>query len=410
MIRQEARKEVAKQVVNVVNPRLVLYTHAGFLAATILVLNYVIIIILAFVLKEDCTETSIVDRSLPVTFGDFMTYEEFINITLSREGVVSTGTTTTTTTVNGCVKRNSAVLVAPYLSEPCTNTCNYASDGDCDDGGPGSEFNFNPNSLTAVCSLGSDCQDCGIRLRPATYAGTGITTDVPCWNQYVPCSNRTGTPTLYHQQAVGGTWGFQAVAGFTRIPGGLACGWHKSDEARNVGGHSYRAEMGYTKADRFPWCSPADEDFAIERYSSMSNLTSMDGTKVNLAIMCGFNKMNQYPVTPAGVISPNLSPTPGDLSGTLTSFTTHWKLNVTTTTKVCPKFSATFSSAFAYTAQIEIGITLVLIYLFKKTSLIKDNQEVIDIGTEGVLSKEKALELTNAKREGGTSTPDPHVK
>lgn len=403
MIRQEARKQVAKQVVNVVNPRLVMYTHSCFLAATILVLNYVIIIILAFVLKDDCSETSVVDRSLPVTFGDFVTYEEFINITLSREGVVSSGTTTTTTTVSGCIKRNSAVLVAPYMSDICANTCNYASDGDCDDGGPGSEFQFgSSNMLSARCALGSDCVDCGPRVRPTTYAGTGITTDVPCWNQYVPCSNRTGTPT-----SGSATTEFQAVAGFTIIPGGLPCGWYKSDDARNVGGDSYRAEMGYTKADRFPWCSPADEDFAIERYRSMSNLSAMDGTRVNLAISCGLNKMNRYPVTPAGVFSPNLSPSPGELSaGTLTSFTTHWNLTVITTTKVCPKFSATFSSAFAYTAQIEIVITLVLIYLFKKTALIADNKDVIDIGTDGIITKEKALELT----KGNAQTADGGIR
>ena len=409
MIRQEARKQVAKQVVNVVNPRLVMYTHSCSLAATILVLNYVIIIILAFVLKDDCSETSVVDRSLPVTFGDFVTYEEFINITLSREGVVSSGTTTTTTTVSGCVKRNSAVLVAPYMSDICANTCNYASDGDCDDGGPGSEFQFgSSNMLSAACALGSDCVDCGPRVRPTTYAGTGITTDVPCWNQYVPCSNRTGTPTSPAIRPSGSaTTEFQAVAGFTIIPGGLPCGWYKSDDARNVGGDSYRAEMGYTKADRFPWCSPADEDFAIERYRSMSNLSAMDGTRVNLAISCGLNKMNRYPVTPAGVFSPNLSPSPGDLSaGTLTSFTTHWNLTVITTTKVCPKFSATFSSAFAYTAQIEIVITLVLIYLFKKTALIADNKDVIDIGTDGIITKEKALELT----KGNAQTADGGIR
>jgi hypothetical protein len=38
----------------------------------------------------------------------------------------------------------------------CSNTCNYASDGDCDDGGPGSEF-------SGSCSLGTDCADCGTR-------------------------------------------------------------------------------------------------------------------------------------------------------------------------------------------------------------------------------------------------------
>ena len=37
----------------------------------------------------------------------------------------------------------------------CSNTCEYASDGDCDDGGPGSDF--------SVCEFGTDCNDCGPR-------------------------------------------------------------------------------------------------------------------------------------------------------------------------------------------------------------------------------------------------------
>lgn len=37
----------------------------------------------------------------------------------------------------------------------CLETCNYASDGDCDDGGPGTEY--------AICTLGTDCTDCGTR-------------------------------------------------------------------------------------------------------------------------------------------------------------------------------------------------------------------------------------------------------
>jgi hypothetical protein len=37
----------------------------------------------------------------------------------------------------------------------CTNTCSYAYDGDCDDGGPGSDFN--------LCPYGTDCADCGPR-------------------------------------------------------------------------------------------------------------------------------------------------------------------------------------------------------------------------------------------------------
>ena len=39
------------------------------------------------------------------------------------------------------------------LRSSCLNTCDDAYDGTCDDGGPGSEW--------SVCSLGSDCADCG---------------------------------------------------------------------------------------------------------------------------------------------------------------------------------------------------------------------------------------------------------
>ena len=42
----------------------------------------------------------------------------------------------------------------------CTNTCSSASDNDCDDGGPGAEY--------SVCSLGADCVDCGPRTAPDT--------------------------------------------------------------------------------------------------------------------------------------------------------------------------------------------------------------------------------------------------
>ena len=38
----------------------------------------------------------------------------------------------------------------------CAVTCNWASDADCDDGGPGSEY--------ADCTYGSDCADCGPRV------------------------------------------------------------------------------------------------------------------------------------------------------------------------------------------------------------------------------------------------------
>lgn len=40
--------------------------------------------------------------------------------------------------------------------EVCADTCAYASDSDCDDGGPGAEFE--------ICPYASDCADCGSRV------------------------------------------------------------------------------------------------------------------------------------------------------------------------------------------------------------------------------------------------------
>lgn len=37
----------------------------------------------------------------------------------------------------------------------CSDTCRFARDGECDDGGPGADF--------AECALGTDCADCGPR-------------------------------------------------------------------------------------------------------------------------------------------------------------------------------------------------------------------------------------------------------
>ena len=44
---------------------------------------------------------------------------------------------------------------SPSSGGSCSNTCNSANDGECDDGGPRSQY--------AVCALGTDCADCGAR-------------------------------------------------------------------------------------------------------------------------------------------------------------------------------------------------------------------------------------------------------
>jgi serine/threonine protein kinase len=49
----------------------------------------------------------------------------------------------------------SAPTAVPDRNVICYNTCQWAHDGECDDGGPG--------SLYAVCTFGTDCADCGPR-------------------------------------------------------------------------------------------------------------------------------------------------------------------------------------------------------------------------------------------------------
>ena len=90
-------------------------------------------------------------------------------------------------------------------------------------------------------------------------------------------------------------------------------------------------------------------------------------------------------------------------------YTTYWDLRVTTTTKTCPTFAASFANAFAYAAQIEIIITLVLIFVFKKGRMIRDVQDVIDIGAAGVITREKAAELSNAKKSDAVDVEMPSV-
>ena len=55
----------------------------------------------------------------------------------------------------GCLDDLSCVdAVCQYPpSEDCTNECEYALDGECDDGRPG--------SITSLCEPGTDCGDCG---------------------------------------------------------------------------------------------------------------------------------------------------------------------------------------------------------------------------------------------------------
>lgn len=50
----------------------------------------------------------------------------------------------------------SLLLPACKQETVCNNDCLWANDGQCDDGGDGSD--------TSLCGEGSDCDDCGPRL------------------------------------------------------------------------------------------------------------------------------------------------------------------------------------------------------------------------------------------------------
>ena len=56
----------------------------------------------------------------------------------------------------------------------CENTCVWANDGECDDGGPGSLF--------SECALGTDCADCGPRdpLAPGCACDTSSSCQTGC--------------------------------------------------------------------------------------------------------------------------------------------------------------------------------------------------------------------------------------
>lgn len=59
--------------------------------------------------------------------------------------------------MSSCVlKQNSAQLWggAIFVEPGCTDECSrFSRDGDCDDGGPGSQY--------SLCDFGTDCTDCG---------------------------------------------------------------------------------------------------------------------------------------------------------------------------------------------------------------------------------------------------------
>ena len=88
----------------------------------------------------------------------------------------------------------------------CTDSCGYANDGECDDGGLGAS--------TRLCPLGSDCTDCG--PRSASLAQSPLPPDAPPHPLPPPplCADTESTDTPLpittsgsSGPATGSTWG-----------------------------------------------------------------------------------------------------------------------------------------------------------------------------------------------------------
>ena len=392
--REEHKARFTRELINVVNPRLVLYTHAGILAVVILLLNYSVVAALASVLMQFCTEVTTVEHSEPSSRGDQLVHIGFINRTLEREGVVGSGAITVTTSVAGCAKRNTATIVAPHpqawrgkrsIPAPCVDkleTCvDLANSGSC---------RTNPMGMSVDCP--KSCHYCPTVY--GAYEGTGITVEVPCWNSALPCT--VGTTWEDKEQGWKQDCTYDSPCTYQEwyvSKENLPCGWYHL--SGDYGGEAYGMA---SKADRFPWCTEKEEEDAHTAVWDNMNLTSQlfGGESVDMGRFCG-DSSNVYP---GGVTTPSISAVPTITNyGSEPLYTTHWDLRVTTTTKTCPSFSAAFANAFAYAAQIEIVITLVLIFVFKKVRMISDVQGMIDIGAAGIITAEKAAELRDAGKD-----------
>ena len=64
-----------------------------------------------------------------------------------------------------------SVVYEPIATGLCTNTCRFADDNECDDGGPA--------SLYSVCDFGTDCNDCGPRGGGGTSAWILYLSQIP---------------------------------------------------------------------------------------------------------------------------------------------------------------------------------------------------------------------------------------
>lgn len=74
---------------------------------------------------------------------------------MSHDASTTTGSDAQDGTCMVQARTDTVQRIQSEAQKACTNTCSYHGDGDCDDGGDGSSY--------SLCSLGTDCDDCGTR-------------------------------------------------------------------------------------------------------------------------------------------------------------------------------------------------------------------------------------------------------
>jgi len=343
---------LAKSLVNMVNPRLALYSRAACLALIILVLNYVVVAGLSLVLMRICTTVTTSEKTSPIVSGGNFDQEAWVNDTFAREAVVNSGSgVTVTTTIDACHEKSLAPVSVPFPG--------------CYD----MEWNSIPCGLGTEDNVDSQTLNVWTASRDQEYAfrGTGRIAMLPCWKDDIPC-----TAGRLSWDDASGWFGCGYYEGY-QVYGGADTSYDYQTKAyggRNAAFALAGNEMG-GKMKRFGWCSAAAEQRSMAQFTAMLNVPSAIAQRdIRLSMLC----TEPNGIMPGGVTQDLYSEAganPGIPGAHEPAYTSYWKLNVTTTTETCPTFATAFANAFAYAAQIEMVITVALVFAFKQTGIIK---------------------------------------
>eukprot|EP00900_Chrysochromulina_parva_P002599 jgi/Chrpa1/1233/Chrysochromulina_OHIO_Genome00002577-RA len=142
-----------------------------------------------------------------------------------------------------CVYGTDCIDCGPRQPGLCTNACYWSSDAECDDGGPGSEF--------PVCLYGTDCIDCGLR-QPRPPSPPALCTNTCNWAADAECDD--GGPGSEFYSASGCPYGTDCFDCGTRQPDPCTntCDWSSDGSCDDGGpGSEYGACLGAASCS---WC------------------------------------------------------------------------------------------------------------------------------------------------------------